>query len=167
MDTDLHQIIRSNQSLSEEHCQVRRGVLTLSSELVHHSLCQFGFYFNCSVCNIRVWHALCSISFIRFSEDWNTYILPMSFIETWNRAIYCLMQIVILKYVTLGLLGQLRKMNVWRNMLSQDGIEHLSFYWTLIIQLLLISGLLVASFWSLWTEGLYSQEGIMCIRCDY
>lgn len=24
MDTDLHQIIRSNQGLSEEHCQVRR-----------------------------------------------------------------------------------------------------------------------------------------------
>lgn len=24
MDTDLHQIIRSNQSLSEEHCQVKK-----------------------------------------------------------------------------------------------------------------------------------------------
>ena len=27
MDTDLHQIIRSNQGLSEEHCQVRTTFL--------------------------------------------------------------------------------------------------------------------------------------------
>lgn len=29
MDTDLHQIIRSNQGLSEEHCQVRNLILLI------------------------------------------------------------------------------------------------------------------------------------------
>ncbi|CAN1249432.1 Mitogen-activated protein kinase 3 [Linum perenne] len=35
MDTDLHQIIRSNQGLSEEHCQLLVGGLTMGSDSCH------------------------------------------------------------------------------------------------------------------------------------
>ena len=39
MDTDLHQIIRSNQSLSEEHCQVKSTLLVFNlfaSQMMSH-----------------------------------------------------------------------------------------------------------------------------------
>lgn len=39
MDTDLHQIIRSNQALSEEHCQV--SLLTPIFLLIIKFLCPF------------------------------------------------------------------------------------------------------------------------------
>lgn len=37
MDTDLHQIIRSNQGLSEEHCQVMNHFLAHVSNIMSRS----------------------------------------------------------------------------------------------------------------------------------
>lgn len=41
MDTDLHQIIRSNQGLSEEHCQVLYSLCLLISRAKLHWLVVF------------------------------------------------------------------------------------------------------------------------------
>lgn len=48
MDTDLHQIIRSNQGLSEEHCQVSATFffLIFHFSFVYNSCC-FYFHTNC------------------------------------------------------------------------------------------------------------------------
>ena len=65
MDTDLHQIIRSNQGLSEEHCQVILFALFLRATLPPPLFfCAFGrtaTYFSIGI--------FFSISCIRYSGD--------------------------------------------------------------------------------------------------
>lgn len=164
MDTDLHQIIRSNQGLSEEHCQVSYTFLTYKLN---------DFPINESITNDKLvlilwFESICSTSCIRSFEGWNTYILQMLFIEIWNPAIFCWMQIVIWRSLISVLLDRLQRTSSWLNMWSPDGTGHLSCCWTLqSILLPLMCGRWVASLWSLWTESLCLPEKTRCIRCAW
>ncbi|KAK8679052.1 hypothetical protein V6N13_144524 [Hibiscus sabdariffa] len=54
MDTDLHQIIRSNQSLSEEHCQILRGLKYIhSANVIHRDLKPSNLLLNAN-CDLKI-----------------------------------------------------------------------------------------------------------------
>nr|GME05744.1 mitogen-activated protein kinase 3 [Ipomoea batatas] len=54
MDTDLHQIIRSNQGLSEEHCQILRGLKYIhSANVIHRDLKPSNLLLN-SNCDLKI-----------------------------------------------------------------------------------------------------------------
>lgn len=73
MDTDLHNVLRSNQDLSEEHCQV---IIIYTTLISFPSLCFVLIQFSNFVM------VLCfSISCIRYFEDWNIYTQQKLFTE--------------------------------------------------------------------------------------
>ncbi|KAK4408896.1 Mitogen-activated protein kinase [Sesamum angolense] len=54
MDTDLHQIIRSNQGLSEEHCQILRGLKYIhSAGVIHRDLKPSNLLLNAN-CDLKI-----------------------------------------------------------------------------------------------------------------
>ncbi|KAE9450426.1 hypothetical protein C3L33_17677, partial [Rhododendron williamsianum] len=54
MDTDLHQIIRSNQALSEEHCQILRGLKYIhSANVLHRDLKPSNLLLNAN-CDLKI-----------------------------------------------------------------------------------------------------------------
>ncbi|KAK4359605.1 hypothetical protein RND71_021834 [Anisodus tanguticus] len=54
MDTDLHQIIRSNQGLSEEHCQILRGLKYIhSANVLHRDLKPSNLLLNAN-CDLKI-----------------------------------------------------------------------------------------------------------------
>ncbi|KAK6926852.1 Protein kinase domain [Dillenia turbinata] len=54
MDTDLHQIIRSNQPLSEEHCQILRGLKYIhSANVIHRDLKPSNLLLNAN-CDLKI-----------------------------------------------------------------------------------------------------------------
>lgn len=158
MDTDLHQIIRSNQNLSEEHCQVRYCLFSL-----------FAWAFGCVTCERLIRNScLCSTSCIRFFEVWNTFTRPMWYTETSSLATFCWTRTAISRYVISGLLVPLRRTRTWLSTSWLGGTERLSFCWTpRITPRPLMYGLLGVFIWSLWPEGRCFPAEITFIRCAY
>ncbi|KAI3743069.1 hypothetical protein L1987_60771 [Smallanthus sonchifolius] len=80
MDTDLHQIIRSNQSLSEEHCQILRGLKYIhSANVLHRDLKPSNLLLNAN-CDLKI----CDFGLARVTSE--TDFMTEYVVTRWYRA---------------------------------------------------------------------------------
>ncbi|KAG6742352.1 hypothetical protein POTOM_053223 [Populus tomentosa] len=80
MDTDLHQIIRSNQVLSEEHCQILRGLKYIhSANVLHRDLKPSNLLLNAN-CDLKI----CDFGLARVTSE--TDFMTEYVVTRWYRA---------------------------------------------------------------------------------
>nr|GMD95003.1 mitogen-activated protein kinase homolog MMK1 [Ipomoea batatas] len=80
MDTDLHQIIRSNQALSEEHCQLLRGLKYIhSANVLHRDLKPSNLLLNAN-CDLKI----CDFGLARVTSE--TDFMTEYVVTRWYRA---------------------------------------------------------------------------------
>ncbi|KAK1322384.1 hypothetical protein QJS10_CPA03g00750 [Acorus calamus] len=80
MDTDLHQIIRSNQGLSEEHCQILRGLKYIhSANVLHRDLKPSNLLLNAN-CDLKI----CDFGLARVTSE--TDFMTEYVVTRWYRA---------------------------------------------------------------------------------
>ncbi|MQL86526.1 hypothetical protein Taro_019058, partial [Colocasia esculenta] len=80
MDTDLHQIIRSNQGLSEEHCQILRGLKYIhSANVLHRDLKPSNLLLNAN-CDLKI----CDFGLARTTSE--TDFMTEYVVTRWYRA---------------------------------------------------------------------------------
>nr|QGT52224.1 mitogen-activated protein kinase 18 [Pyrus x bretschneideri] len=80
MDTDLHQIIRSNQALSEEHCQILRGLKYIhSANVLHRDLKPSNLLLNAN-CDLKI----CDFGLARVTSE--TDFMTEYVVTRWYRA---------------------------------------------------------------------------------
>ncbi|KAF4355936.1 hypothetical protein F8388_025939 [Cannabis sativa] len=80
MDTDLHQIIRSNQTLSEEHCQILRGLKYIhSANVLHRDLKPSNLLLNAN-CDLKI----CDFGLARVTSE--TDFMTEYVVTRWYRA---------------------------------------------------------------------------------
>ncbi|KAF8718664.1 hypothetical protein HU200_024963 [Digitaria exilis] len=80
MDTDLHHIIRSNQELSEEHCQILRGLKYIhSANVIHRDLKPSNLLLNAN-CDLKI----CDFGLARPSSE--SDMMTEYVVTRWYRA---------------------------------------------------------------------------------
>ncbi|KAF7823469.1 mitogen-activated protein kinase 3 [Senna tora] len=80
MDTDLHHIIRSNQNLSEEHCQILRGLKYIhSANIIHRDLKPSNLLLNAN-CDLKI----CDFGLARPTSEYN--LMTEYVVTRWYRA---------------------------------------------------------------------------------
>lgn len=180
MDTDLHHIIRSDQPLTDDHCQV--WINRLCGWHLYMFLICFTLRFHNIVIIIilvqqnLVWfnmnlilngNLFCSTFCISCYEGWSTCILPMFCTVTLSQAVCFWMQSATLRSGTLDWQGPPPKQISWPSTSSLVGTEHQSCFSTAPNTLLpSICGLSAAYSEKLWQESLCFQAKITFISWD-